>query len=63
MFGSKAMMAWSDLLGDAVCGKLDIQDRDEREKPFYREFSDPIQEVSEHAGTARRWTTNASSGA
>jgi hypothetical protein len=40
MFSSKAMMAWSDLLGDAVCGKLDIQDRDEREKPFYREFSE-----------------------
>lgn len=40
MFGSKSMMAWSDLLGDAICGKLDIQDRDEREKPFYREFTE-----------------------
>lgn len=36
MFGSKPMMAWADLLGDAVCGKLDIHDRDEREKCFYR---------------------------
>jgi hypothetical protein len=40
MFGSKSMMAWSDLLGDAICAKLDIHDRDEREKPFYREFSE-----------------------
>ena len=39
LFGSKSMMAWSELLWDAVCGKLDIHDTDERLRVFYRPLS------------------------
>jgi hypothetical protein len=39
MFGSKSMMAWAELLHDAVCAKLDIHDSDEKGRVFYREFS------------------------
>ena len=39
MFGSKSMMAWSELLWDAVCGRLDIDDTDERLRVFYRSLS------------------------
>jgi hypothetical protein len=40
IFSSKSIMAWSELLRDAVCAKLDIHDSDEKARPFYREFSD-----------------------
>ncbi len=36
IFGSKSIMAWSDIMKGSVCGKLDIQDNAERERPFYR---------------------------
>ena len=39
IFGSKSMMAWSELLWDAVCGRLDIDDTDERLRVFYRTLS------------------------
>ena len=39
IFRSKSIMAWAELLRDAICGKLDIQDVEERARPFYREFS------------------------
>ena len=40
LFSSKSIMAWSELLRDAVCAKLDLDDADERAKPFYRELSE-----------------------
>jgi hypothetical protein len=40
MFRSKSAMAWSELLKDAIAVKLDIEDRDERAKIFYRELFD-----------------------
>lgn len=40
IFSSKSMMSWSEILKDSVCGKLDINDGDDREKPFYREISE-----------------------
>ncbi|MCP3685982.1 MAG: hypothetical protein GY861_25335 [bacterium] len=40
MFRSKSIMAWSELLRDAICGKLDLQDAEDRARPLYREFSD-----------------------
>ena len=40
LFGSKSMMAWTELLKDAVCGKLDLNDTEDREMPLYRELSD-----------------------
>jgi hypothetical protein len=40
IYGSKSIMAWSELLKDAVCAKLDILDSDEKAKIFYRELPD-----------------------
>src|SRR5579862_3510693 len=40
MFRSKSMMAWSESLHGAVCGKLDLNDGEDRERPFYRALSD-----------------------
>ena len=40
VFGSKSMMSWSEILKDAICGKLDIHDSDEKVRPFYREFDE-----------------------
>ena len=37
---SSFMKAWSELLKDAMCAKLDIIDQDERAKPLYRSFSE-----------------------
>ncbi len=45
MLTSKPMMAWSEILRDAVCGKLDLQDEDERASPFYRELDDDQKSV------------------
>jgi HNH endonuclease len=39
LFGSKPMMAWSELLRDAVCAKLDLTDSEDRARPFYRDIS------------------------
>jgi hypothetical protein len=40
MFRSKSIMAWSELLRDAVAAKLDITDQDEKTLIFYREITD-----------------------
>ena len=40
MFRSKSIMSWSEILHGAVCGKLDLNDADDRARPFYRDFSD-----------------------
>lgn len=40
IFGSKSIMAWSEIVRDAICGKLDLQDAEERERPFYRDMSE-----------------------
>ena len=40
MFRTRFMKAWAELLKDAVCARLDLQDSDERSRPFYRELSD-----------------------
>ena len=39
LFSSKSMMAWCEIFRDAVCAKLDIQDIDERTKPYYRDLT------------------------
>lgn len=38
MFRSKSMMAWSELLRDAVLAKLNLTDADDRACPFYRQL-------------------------
>jgi hypothetical protein len=39
IFGSKPIMAWSELLHDAICAKLEIYDSDEKRRAFYRDLS------------------------
>src|SRR5437660_8484007 len=34
--GSKSMMAWAELLHGAICGRLDLDDSEDRARPFYR---------------------------
>jgi hypothetical protein len=46
MFSSKSMMAWSELLKDAIAAKLDIGDRDEKDRIFYREiYADDVEKI------------------
>jgi len=40
IYGSKSIMAWTELLKDVVGVTLSIHDRDEKAKIFYREISD-----------------------
>jgi len=60
IFGSKSMMAWSELLWDAVCGKLDLHDSDERIKVFYRALSKDeigrVKKVVQRLYDWQRWT-------
>lgn len=39
MFRSKSIMAWSELLRDAIAAKLDLTDSDDKAQIFYREIS------------------------
>jgi len=39
LFRSKSIMAWSGIVRDAVNGKLELQDAEERARPFYRTLS------------------------
>lgn len=39
LFRSKSIMAWAELVRDAVCGKLGLQDAEDRARPFYRSLS------------------------
>jgi hypothetical protein len=39
LFGSKPMMAWSELLRDAISAKLELTDREDQARPFYRDIS------------------------
>jgi hypothetical protein len=57
LFRSKSIMAWSELLRDAVCGKLDLQDAQDRERPFYREFSpQDIERIKSVVGRLVDWS-------
>lgn len=39
LFGSKSMMAWSELLKDAICARLEIFTEEDRARPFYRDMT------------------------
>lgn len=40
MFRSKSIMAWAELLRDAMAAKLEITDQDEKAQIFYRDITD-----------------------
>ena len=39
MFRSKSIMAWSEILADAVTATLKLHDSDDKARPFYRDLS------------------------
>ncbi len=61
MFRSKSMMAWAELLHGAVCGKLELNDAEDRERPFYRELSEKemerIAKVVKALYSWKRWNS------
>jgi hypothetical protein len=63
LFRSKAVMAWCELVRDAICGKLDLQDAEDRGRPFYRTISADdltrIRKVIERLVTSRLWAAPA----
>lgn len=65
IFGSKSMMAWSDIVKDAICAKLDLIDEEDRQKPFYRELSDEqqakVKKVVERLVNWTMWASPAAS--
>lgn len=65
IFGSKSIMAWSEIMKDAVCAKLDLVDEEDRQKPFYRELSDDelarIKKVVERLIAWTLWSSPAGS--
>ena len=61
LFRSKSIMAWSELLRDAVRGKLDLQDEEDRARPFYRELSsedlDRVKKMVERLVNWKLWSS------
>jgi hypothetical protein len=61
MFRSKSMMAWAELLHGAICGKLDLNDGEDRERPFYRALSEDeakrIGDVVKRLYAWKRWSS------
>lgn len=56
IFGSKSMMAWSELLWDAVCARLDLTDTDDRIRVFYRPLSqDKIEQLRKIVRRLYEW--------
>lgn len=61
MLRSKSMMAWAELLRDAVCAKLDIHDSDEKSRCFYRDLTDAqllqVRQVVNRLASWKRWSS------
>lgn len=61
LFRSKSIMAWSELLKDAVCGKLELIDTEDRRRPFYRELSatelEKIKRIVERLVNWKQWNS------
>lgn len=56
LFRSKSIMAWSEILRDAVRGKLDLQDEEERARPFYRDLSvDDLERIKKMVERLVNW--------
>jgi hypothetical protein len=55
------MMAWSELLHGAICGKLELNDGEDRERPFYRDLGDQeltrINKVVTRLFSCKRWSS------
>jgi hypothetical protein len=60
LFRSKSIMAWSGIVRDAVNGKLELQDAEDRERPFYRTLNADqmklIRKVIERLVNSKVWS-------
>ncbi len=60
LFRSKSIMAWSAIVRDAVNGKLELLDAEDRERPFYRTLSaeqlKQVRRVIEHLVNSKVWS-------
>jgi hypothetical protein len=60
---SKSIMAWAELLRDAICGKLELQDAEDRQRPFYRDLPNSdlvrVKKVTERLVNWNRWSAPA----
>jgi hypothetical protein len=65
IFGSKSMMAWCELLKDAVCARLEIFSEEDRERPFYRELTtsehDKVKHIVVRLMNSKIWKSPANS--
>src|SRR5215213_2095392 len=65
LFRSKSIMAWSELLRDAVRGKLELQDEEDRARPFYSDLSpddlERIKKMLERLVNWKQWRSPPSS--
>jgi len=55
--------SWSELVRDAICGKLDLQDAEDRARPFYRSLKPEqvtiIRSVIERLVNSKVWSAPA----
>lgn len=57
IFGSKPIMAWSELSKDAITAKLELYDSEERTRPFYRDLSaEDLQKVRSVVERLMNWS-------
>ena len=63
LFRSKSILAWSELVRDAVCGKLDLLDSEDHERPFYRRLTPDhltaVRKVIERLVNSKVWSAPA----
>jgi hypothetical protein len=63
LFRSKSIMSWAELVRDAVCGRLDLQDAEDRARPFYRSLTpdqiNSIRKVVERLVNSKVWAAPA----
>ncbi len=60
LFRSKSIMAWSGIVRDAINGKLELQDAEDRERPFYRTLTPEqmklVRRVFERLVSSKVWS-------
>jgi hypothetical protein len=65
IYASKSIMAWCEIFKAAVCAKLEINDEEDRARPFYRDLSESdwakIKQMAERLVTWTQWSSPANS--
>jgi len=64
IIGSKSMMAWAEIFKDALCGKLELLDEEDRAMPLYRKLTEEqirsVRKMVERLVSWSRWRAPAS---